>query len=121
MKILLDTNFLIDLIRFKIDMDDIPSLFLEKCEFFTLNSVINELGAIAKTKSKESMYAKITLKLLKDKKVKILKTEGKADESILNLPEDFLIATNDAKLRKMLKAKGTKTIYIKSRKHLGIG
>ena len=121
MRIILDTNFLIDVIRFKIDLGQIPTLILGQCELFTLDSVMDELKKIAKTKARESGYAKIALELIKNKKIRILKIEGKADEVILSLSEkNTIVATNDKELKKLLKRKGVKTIYIKSKKHLDI-
>jgi len=119
--IVLDTNFLIDVIRFKIDLDELDRLFLTPFELFTLDSVIRELEEISKTRSKESKYAKVALELLKIKKIKILKVKETADKAILSLAnEDTVVATNDIKLRKKLKASGIKTIYLKSKKQLDI-
>jgi len=119
MRILLDTNFFIDLIRFKIDLDEISNL-IGKYELFTLDSVVTELKEIAKTKSRESNYAKVALNLIKNKRVKILKAGGETDKAILRLADQAVVATNDAKLRKILKTRGTKTIYIRARKYLAI-
>ena len=119
--IVLDTNFLIDLIRFKIDLDELDKLFLTPFELFTLDSVIKELEKISKTKSQESKYAKVALELLKIKKIKILKVRENPDKAILSLSnENIVVATNDIELRKKLKIKGIKTIYLKSKKHLDI-
>lgn len=119
MQIVLDTNFLIDMVRFKTDLDEISTLILGQYELVTLDAVVNELKEIAKTRSRESSYAKVALELIKNKQIKILRTGGKTDEAMLSL-DKAVVATNDRKLRKMLKTKGAKTIYIKSRKHLGI-
>jgi len=119
--ILLDTNFLIDVIRFKIDLDELDKLFLTPFELFTLDSVLRELEKISKTKSQESKYAKVALELLKIKKIKILKVKETADKAILSLAnENIVVATNDMELRKKLKVLGTKTIYLKSKKQLDI-
>jgi rRNA-processing protein FCF1 len=121
MRILLDTNFLIDLIRFKIDFEEIYDLVLEKYELFTLTSIVNELYHISDGKTKESGYAKVILQLIRQGRIKVLKIDGEADKILLNLASpSTIIATDDMKLKQMLKKKKTKTIYIKSRKHLGI-
>jgi rRNA-processing protein FCF1 len=121
MRILIDTNFFIDLLRFRISLHEISTLVLEKYDLFTLDSVLNELNKIANKKTNDSQYAKLSLEFIKNNQIKILKSEGEADKVILKLADkNILVATNDRELRKMLKRKGTKTIYIKSRKHLGI-
>ena len=123
--IVLDTNFLIDIIRFKIDLDELDRLFLHPFELFTLDSAIRELEKISKTKSQESKYAKVALELLKIRKIKILKVRETPDKAILSLAngktnENIVVATNDIELRKKLKRLGTKTIYLKSKKQLDI-
>jgi rRNA-processing protein FCF1 len=121
MRIIFDTNFLIDIVRFKISLERISTLVLGRCEFFTLDSILNELSEIANGKSKESRYAKVALKIIKEKRIRILKSRGKADSAILNIvDEDTAVATNDTELKKLLKKRKAKIIYIKSRKHLGI-
>ena len=121
MRILIDTNFFIDLLRFRISLHEISTLVLEKYDLFTLDSVLNELNKIANKKTNDSQYAKLSLEFIKNNQIKILKSEGEADKVILKLADkNIFVATNDRELRKMLKRKGTKTIYIKSRKHLGI-
>ena len=120
MEILLDTNFLIDIVRFKIDLGELYSL-VGRFELFTISSVIDELKRIAKTTSREGKCAKIALQLIEKRRVEILKIQGSVDKTILKLVDkETAVATNDMALRKLLKAKGTKTIYIKSKKHLGV-
>jgi rRNA-processing protein FCF1 len=119
--IVLDTNFLIDVIRFKIDLDELDKLFLTPFELFTLDSVIRELEKISNTKSQESKYAKVALELSKIKKIKILKVRENPDKAILSLAnKNIVVATNDIELRKKLKRLGIKTIYLKSKKQLDI-
>lgn len=119
MKLIFDTNFLIDLVKFKIDFEEINKF--GKFEFFTLDSVIEELNNIANSTGKKGKYAKIALKLIEIKKIKILKTTKKTDESILEINEKVVVATNDKNLRKKLKEKGIKTFYIRGKKYLAMG
>lgn len=121
MNVLIDTNFFIDLLRFKISLDEISELIMEKYDLSTLDSVVDELNKISNKKTRDSQYARLALELIENRKIKILKINGGADDTILKLADkNTVVATNDRELRKMLKRKGTKTIYIKSRKHLGI-
>lgn len=121
MKVLLDTNFLIDLVRFRINLDDITNL-IGANELVILSSVERELIKISKGTSKASMHARAALKLIKECDMKLLKLETRPDDAMLKLAdENTIVATNDIELRKRLKALGRKTIYLKAKKHLAIG
>jgi len=120
-KILLDSNFLISCFKFKVDLNQIENLLVEPFQLFTLASIVNELKTLAGSKSKDSKYARLALKFLDSKKIKILKTNRPADEAILELADkNTLVATNDLSLRKKLKVKGIKTIYLRGRKRLEV-
>ena len=117
MLIALDTNFLIDLMRYHVEFE-----IEKKSELFTTTSVINELKAIARKKTKESKYAKLALNWIEQNQVKIVKVGKKADDELVSLAkQNFIIATNDRKLRKKIKTLGGKTIYLRSRKKIAIG
>lgn len=120
-KIIFDANFLIDLARFRIDIEEVKIL-VGPCHFSTINLVLKELRRIASKKTKESRNAKIVLKLIESKKIEILKSREKnADEAILKFAnKETIVATNDSKLRKSLKRIGVKTIYLRAKKHLAI-
>ncbi|MBI4009630.1 MAG: PIN domain-containing protein [Candidatus Aenigmarchaeota archaeon] len=120
MKILLDTNFIMDLCKFRIDLADVQDLVSEPVELCILNKTLNELEFLSK-KAKHGKYAKLSLLLITANKIKILDVVGDVDKNLLALAGNFLIATNDGKLRQKLKQKGMKTIYLRARKHLAIG
>lgn len=119
MKVLLDTNFLIDAVRFKINLEDIADL-IGAHELLTLSSVEKELTRISKKTSQAGMHAKASLKLINECNIKILKSEERPDNYMLKLDENVIAATNDIELRKRLKALGRKTIYLKAKKHLAM-
>jgi rRNA-processing protein FCF1 len=121
MKVLLDTNFLIDLLRFKVEMEEIEEALQQKCEFLILSSNIQELEKIARDKSKAGKFAKAALKLLSLKDIKILRTEKNPDDAFLSIAnKNTIIATNDSRLRKKIKKLGIKTIYLRGRKKLEV-
>lgn len=121
-KILLDTNFLIDLFRFKIGMEEIGNLLTEPYEFFIPTSVIKELKKISMSKGNDSKYAKLALRLAEGNRMKTIESIKMADKAIVDLADkDTLVATNDMELRKTLKRLRIKTIYLRGRKYLGIG
>lgn len=117
-RIFLDTSFLIDIVRYKIDIKSLDEILEEKYELFTITQVIKELEKIASSRKKESKYAKLALKLIDLHKIKILKFSEKSADKVLISLSNAIIATNDKKLRKRLKDKKIKTIYLRAKKTL---
>ena len=114
MKVILDTNFLIDCIRFKIDLKE-----LSGNEMFVLDSVIFEIGKVAKRGTKESSLAKLALEFIAKNNFKVLETgKNDADESLLAYSKDYAIATHDKTLKNKLKKAKAKIIYIRQKKYL---
>ena len=115
MKIILDTNFLIDCIRFKIDIKS----ELAGNDLFVLDSVIFEIGKIAKRGTKESSLAKLALEFIAKNNLKLLETGKKdVDESLLAYSKNYTIATHDRVLKNKLKKLGAKLIYVRQKKYL---
>jgi len=116
MKIILDTNFLVSSIKFKIDIFS----ELKGNELFVLDNVIKELEKICEGKGKDSISAKLALKLLKTKKIEILKDKKKhTDDSLIYYgKKGYIIATQDIKLKKKLKKKRVKFIYLRQKKYV---
>lgn len=118
-RIIFDANFLVDIARFKVDLGDIDKLIVKPYRLATLDSVVTELKKI------NSKHAKVALKLIEQRKCEIIKTGKKySDEAIFYIARKdigrTIVATNDAKLRKRIKALGVKTIYLRARKYLEI-
>lgn len=116
MKVILDTNFLIDCIRFKIDIES----ELMGNEMFVLESIIYEIEKITKRRTKESSLAKLALNYIKRKGLKILKSKEKdTDLSLLKYSKKgYAIATQDKILKNKLKKEGGKVIYIRQKKYV---
>jgi len=113
MKILLDTNFLMAVTQFKIDIFK----ELRGHELYTIQPVIKELNKHAKRKGIKGLSAKISLELIKKKNIKILRVLGNADNMLVKYSIKYAVATQDIALRKRLK--GTK-MYIRQRKYIVI-
>jgi len=111
MKVLLDTNFLLDIFRFKIPTDE-----LKLHDLYTIRPVVREIEKISRSRSKESVYARLALKFLE--KINVIECEGDADAIIEKISKGFVVATNDRELRNKLKHKNVKTIYIKAKKEI---
>jgi len=116
MKVILDTNFLIDCIRFKIDIGS----ELIGNEMFVLESIVFEIEKITKRGTKESSLAKIALDYIKRKGLKVLKSKEKnTDLSLLKYSKKgYAIATQDRILKNKLKKAGGKVIYIRQKKYV---
>jgi len=123
-KIILDTNFLVDLFRFKLGFDEIEDAVGAPCVFLIVRQSIDEL------KGMKNKYAKVGLVFIDSGKIKLISSAGRtADDAIMSLLKNakkkkeikkIAVATNDAKLRKRIKTLGVKVIYLRARKHLEI-
>jgi len=123
-KIILDTNFLTVPYQFNVDIfEEIERIIEEDYEIMTLDGVIKELKNMLKSKSKDAIAAKIALELINKKNVKVISTdEKKVDNAIIELAdENTIVATNDKILRKKIKNKNIKVLYLRSKKHLEMG
>ena len=116
----MDTNMLLLPSRRKIDIfQEIPRIVPEKHEIATLSTVVEELSNL-EGRGRDSMAAKTGLQLLKEKKVRIIKSTGDVDEKLVEMaaPGETIIATNDRELKKKVKAKGAGLIYMRGKNRL---
>ena len=116
MKIILDTNFLIDCIRFKIDLKS----ELRGNEIFVLDSIIFEIENVIERETKESKLAKLSLEFIRQNNIKTLKSEQKNTDVALieHSKQGYVIATHDRVLKNKLKEAGAKLIYVRQKKYL---
>ena len=128
--VFIDTNFWLIPYKYKIDIfSELERILLRKYEIIISNSVVRELENIQKNlkkKGEDRIAAKIGIELIKRKKVKKVgidifqkifeKNDGRdVDSLILKISEiltkkgyDFIVCTNDKKLRKKLIEKNEK-------------
>jgi len=121
-KVLLDTNFFLDLIRYRNDFSLFENLE-ERVELFVSSEVIRELKSIANKKTKEGRLALIALELIKNQKIKVVKSLKKnVDEDLIALAknEGFIIATNDKDLKEKLKKENIKVICLRDKKKIEV-
>ncbi|MEK6856671.1 MAG: hypothetical protein AABX49_01510 [Nanoarchaeota archaeon] len=111
MRIILDTNFLIDCAKLKIDYQE----QLKHHELFVLDAIIGELEKLIK--QKKAKHAKLALQILRHKGIKVIKTEKKLDvDSLLAELKNYAIATADKELKKRLMNK--KIFVIRQKKYI---
>jgi len=123
-KIILDTNFFTIPHQFKIDIfEEIDRIMEEEYELITLNKVVEELKKLAKEKTENAVAARIGLEMIKKRNIKVISTEDKnVDNTIFKIADkNTIVATNDRVLRKKLKNKNVKTLYLRSKKHIEMG
>jgi len=121
-KIIIDTNFLMIPLQFKVD---IFSEFERICNFnyklCIYKSSVNELNDIIRKQSqKHRKAAEFALKLIKMKKIEILDSDkGHVDSLILeNLDKDTIVATQDINLKKEILKKNVPVIILRQKKYL---
>lgn len=112
-KIILDTNFIIEIIKNKIDlMKELDRITESGYEILILDKTLDELKKI------KTIEAKIALKLTE--KIKKIKTEDTSyvDDILVKIQDkNTLIATQDKELKKRLKYR---KIIIRNKSHLQI-
>lgn len=111
--VLLDTSIIIQAIENKIDLI-LELRRLTGLEIYIPDIVIYELNRLSEKNKKLSKIIKIANKLLKNN-VKIIKTEDKSvDNAIIRIAtnNNYIVATNDAHLKRTLKKLGLMIIYI---------
>lgn len=121
-KIVIDTNFLLIPIQFKVD---IFSEFRRICDFnyklYVFEQTINELMHITEKQSgKDKKAAKFALKLIKLKDIAIIKSGQKSVDLLIlqNLDKNTTVATQDFKLKKELLKKNCSLIILRQKKYL---
>ncbi|VVB75279.1 Uncharacterised protein [uncultured archaeon] len=119
-KILLDTNFLLTMVRHKIHgFEEIKGKL--PAEFFVLGRVIHELNSLGKNDKKIRNEARIVEEVLKNNHVKeIDSTSEDVDSELVALSKEYVIATNDKLLRRRVKQAGGKTIFIRSLTYIDV-
>ena len=113
--ILLDTNFLVA--PFQINI----SIFQEMDEKYPGNQVYTVDLVMDEAKSIENgKYGGLVEKLVESEDIEVLETEGNGfvDDLLVDLSDEFLIATNDKELKNRILDKGRPVMYIRSSSHL---
>ncbi len=122
MKILLDTNFLLIPAIFKVDIfEEIKRIVNEPYKLYILDKTIDELKKIVKEqKGKHKEAAKIALQFVKQKSLNTIKnsTKDSVDDIIVDIADDYVVATQDKELKKRLKEKNIRIITLRAKKYL---
>lgn len=116
-KILLDTNFLVAPFQFSFDIFEELDRLYPYAELYTLDDALNEARSIENGK-----YGKLVEQMIDKQDIEVLETEGSGtvDDLIVDIAEDFTVATNDKELKNRIKDQGRPVIIIRSRDHLEV-
>jgi len=120
-RIILDTNFLTIPYQFNIDIfEEIDRVVEDEYELTTLDCVMEELKKLEKSRGKDAVAAKVALALIKERNVRIIKTgEKNVDIKVYRMADkNTIVATNDRDLRRRLKNKNVKVLYLRSKKRI---
>jgi len=122
LKIIPDTNILLGISQFHLDLfSELERICNFKYEVYTLSNIIEELEKLINTgKLPEKKAASFALRLIKTKGIKVIKTDLKhVDDSLCELnPKEYVVISQDKKLKSRLKEKGIKIIIIRQKNHL---
>ena len=115
--VLLDSNFLISCILFKIRIENIHELVDFKHKIVIPENVLEELRNL-NIKGEERISRDLALKIVE--RYEVIKLEGEVDSSILDFAEKnrCVVCTNDRELKKKLKKIGVPVIFIRGKSHL---
>lgn len=122
-KIAIDTNMLLYVIAHKIDLFSELRKTFGNAKFVVPKSVLSELQKLESTRpnSANARRARIAQQLLKLSNAKIIEISKNADKDLLSLAKKgYIVATNDGKLKKLIKSCGGKVIYLRKKKILEV-
>ena len=120
-KIVFDTNMLLAINEFKVDIFTQIREKFGNVEFGAPAQVFEELSQLSKSSKKAQIGAKIANQLIKKNKVKRLKINAKdADSALLKLSPKNIIASNDKELKKEIIRKNGRVIFLRQKKFVDI-
>lgn len=121
-RLFFDANTLLIPVQFGVDVfEEALRVVDTPVTYCVLDRVVEEVKALAATKTKDAPAAKVALQLVKQKDLKGV--PGSLDKSVDDAlveacePGDWVV-TQDKELKKKLKAKGVKVITLRNKNHL---
>ncbi len=116
-KILLDTNFLVAPFQLSLDVFDELERIYPHADIYTLDDVIQEAKSI-----ESGRYISLVEKLIETQDVEVLETEGEGDvdDLLVQLCDEYVVATNDRELKERLLDRDAEVIIIRGKNHLEV-
>lgn len=114
-KIMLDTNFLVAPFQLSIDLFEEIERIYPVHEVYTLEDAVQEARSI-----EEGKFKNLVEKLIETQDIEVLETEGEGevDDLLVDLCDEFVVATNDKELKNRLVENGGEVLIIRSGDHL---
>ena len=120
-RVALDTNVLTAIYLFKADAFEQIKEITGNVEFVIPRQVHDELNSLMEKNEKLKKAGRIAKELMRKNKVKVVNVDAEnADEALLQISKDSVVATNDKKLRQKIIEKGDKVIFLRQKKFLEI-
>lgn len=114
-----DTNMLLNIARFKVDVFAEARGMLGQCEFVVPEQVNAELEKMAAKGLKLRKEVAIARELMAKNGVKTVKMRfSSADEALKNLALKAVVATNDKELKDSVRELGGRVLFLRQRKYL---
>jgi len=116
-KIILDTNFLVAPFQFSFDLFDELERLYPFPEVYTIKDAVQEAKSI-----NQGEYKDIIEQFLDSQDIEILETtgEGTVDDLLVQISDEYIIATNDKELKERIKDRGNPVIIIRGKNHLEV-
>jgi len=120
-KICFDTNMLLNIKRFKIDVFEESRKMLGKVEFMVPIQVMKELEGLEKEGGQLKQEVSIARQLIEKNEVEIVEVDAEsADEALKKLCKQAIIATNDKELKDSIKELNGRILQLRQKKFLEI-
>lgn len=121
-RILVDTNFLLIPIRFKVDIFTLSADAVnDLTEFYVSSRVLDEIQRL-KEKSKPSFVKELRFAETFAGQCTLIDdpSDGEVDDSLVSLArrEAMVLGTSDAELRQKARAAGVKVLYLRQQSYL---
>lgn len=118
--VVLDTNALMMPYQFGINIEKELSRLLGICRIIVPRTVVEEMEKLAEQEGEIGRAAKLGLSIIKKRGFRLVETESKGDEGVLEtaIKMDAAIVTNDKELKKKAKKLRLPIIYLREGNHL---
>ncbi len=116
-KIILDTNFLVAPFQLSISLFEEIERTYPFSEIHTLDDAVEEAKSIESGK-----YGSLVEKLIDTQEIHVLETEGEGtvDDLLVELSDEYIIATNDKELKQRILDRNNPVMIIRSRSYIEV-
>jgi len=118
-KVAFDTNMLVNIERFKVDIFREAKKMLGNVEFEIPKQVMQELDRLAEQGQTLRKEVNVAKELIQKNNVKIVEVKAaNADEALKKMASEAVIATNDKELKDCVKELNGQVLFLRQKKFL---